>query len=228
MTTPDRLIICDFDNTLVDSELVNAELFVRFFRHEAGIESTPEDRDFVDSAAFPDIIRRYKQLYSDALDSLTEEQVTRRFLDFKRAGISSFTVRRATGIEDLLDLDSHLAIVSGSYTEEIVAVAGTAGLPLDRFSPVLGSDQYHPWKPDPTGLIRAARTLGVRPENTIVLEDSISGLTAAIRAAMIPVHLAEFSTVSPEDARAIGAFSFPTVRHVCRSVDALYRDAHGV
>lgn len=217
MNAAANLVICDFDNTLVDSERINAELFVRFFHEEASIESTREDREYVDSAAFLDIIKRYRSIYSHRLHTASVEDLAQRFLEFKRREISSFTVRRAEGLQQLLEAPVPLAIVSGSYTAEIEAVARAAGLPLDRFSPVLGSDQYHPWKPDPAGLLRAARMCGARPDRTLVLEDSISGLTAAKRAGMIPLHVAEFSSLSPEGARAVGALSFTDLGEVCRS-----------
>jgi beta-phosphoglucomutase-like phosphatase (HAD superfamily) len=39
-------------------------------------------------------------------------------------------------------------------------------------------------KPSPQGFLLAARRLGVEPENCVVIEDSVAGVTAARRAGM--------------------------------------------
>lgn len=210
-------VICDFDNTLVDSETMNTEMFVRFFQEIARIESTEADRRFIDGAPFGDIIHRYLELYPDHLQGARAGDLTEQFLRYKEDTLGAYTIRRATGLDALQALDLPLAIVSGSYCREILAVANAAGLSLDRFTPVLGSDMYAPWKPEPAGLlqatadwsVRAGRT--VRPENVAVLEDSPSGLTAARRAGMIGVHITEFATTTPEQIDGLATHTFPTI-----------------
>lgn len=204
-------VICDFDNTLVDSEYINTELFVRFFRDLGGIESTAEDRRFIDGAAFVDVVRRYADFYTDHLAGAGVNQLVEQFLAYKESAVSSFTVRRATGLEQLIATQLPLAIVSGSYRQEIDAVASAAGLDLDCFSPVLGSDMYSPWKPDPAGVLRAAAEIGVPPALVTVLEDSRSGLLAAQRAGMRAVHIGEFSSLTAEKATPEANQSYPTI-----------------
>jgi beta-phosphoglucomutase-like phosphatase (HAD superfamily) len=190
------LVICDFDNTLVESETVNADLFVRFFSSFAGITSDNEDQQYVDSSAFVDVIRHYMQKYRQFLKESFEESIIQRFLEYKETDLSSRELRKATGIEELNRLSCPRAIVSGSYTREISIVSRAANLDLSNFNPILGSDMYFPWKPDPAGFHIAAIQHRVDPQSVYVLEDSIGGLKAAHEAGMVGVFIEEFSVLS--------------------------------
>jgi HAD superfamily hydrolase (TIGR01509 family) len=208
---PIELIICDFDNTLVDSEQLNAELFAEFFQAFAGINSDADDHAFVDSAAFPEVIRHYRSKYDLRLQAHPESELIEQFLRFKARRLPEIGLRAATGIEELLELPVAKAIVSGSYAREIKAGLEAAGLSADAFALVLGSDEYSPWKPDPAGLLLAASRLARAPGHTAVLEDSISGLTAARNAGMQPVFIAEFSAAAWNEASPLSTWAFATV-----------------
>lgn len=195
-----RLIICDFDNTLVESETVNANIFVEYFGESFGIAPDEEDRAIVDSAAFVEVIRHFTAKYPAELSNSTEADLAAGFLDHKGHRVSDLQIPVATGLEALLRLGIPVAIVSGSYTREIADVARAAGIPLRRFNPVLGSDRYHPWKPDPTGLLMAAAHHDVAPSRTWVLEDSATGLRAARAAGMRAIYADEFSFLGREKA----------------------------
>lgn len=215
---PFDLIICDFDNTLVESEQVNAELFAEFFEVFAGIESDADDHEFVDGAAFVDVIRHYQRKYESTLNTYGESELADQFIRHKSRRLPEIGLGAATGIDELLELPMQKAIVSGSYSREITAGAEAAGLPLRDFAVVLGSDQYSPWKPNPAGLLLASSRLDRAPQDTAVLEDSISGLTAAANAGMQPVFIEEFSSLSWDEAAAITTWAFPTIRKFARTL----------
>lgn len=199
-----ELIICDFDNTLVQSEKVNAEIFTRFFASIASIEAIGEDRNIVDSAAFLEVIRHFKSRYYHKLGDITERALETAFLEWKEHEINQFEIPKAQGVDLLLSTGIPLAIVSGSHRREINAVAGVAGLPLSPFQLILGSNEYYPWKPDPSGFKLAASFLKANPERTYVLEDSRFGIQAARRAGMNPVFIEEFTDTKlvPEERNA--------------------------
>ncbi len=52
---------------------------------------------------------------------------------------------------------------------------------------VFTSDMVKHGKPEPDIFLLAAKTMNEKPENTLVIEDSIAGITAAFRAKMTPV-----------------------------------------
>jgi HAD superfamily hydrolase (TIGR01509 family) len=211
-------VICDFDNTLVDSERMNAELFAGFFEQFGVVHSDAADLAYVDGAPFVSVVRYYQEKYRGSLGQLTEAELIDSFLRYKAQQVASRTVPSATGVTALLELPLPKAIVSGSFTAEIEAVARAARLPLDAFELVLGSDQYYPWKPNPAGLLQAANRLGVQVDGVDVLEDSVSGLAAAASAGMTPVAIEQFSEADPYEIERTGAVRYTTVAEYVKTV----------
>ena len=54
-------------------------------------------------------------------------------------------------------------------------------------------DMVEKGKPEPDIFLLAAKKMGYKPENCIVIEDSVAGLTAAQRAGMTPVAFVKYS-----------------------------------
>jgi len=94
-----------------------------------------------------------------------------------------------------------------------------AGL-LPRFDAVCtSSDVAHP-KPAPDIYLLAARTLGVAPARCLVLEDSPTGVRAALAAGMTPIQVPDL--VEPdEDVRALGHRIVASLDDAQRLLDAL-------
>jgi len=80
------------------------------------------------------------------------------------------------------------ALVTSSPIEVAAAVARAAGV----FAVVVSGDDVSQPKPDPAPYRQAAADLGVRPRDTVVLEDSPSGIAAgrAVGACVIAVETA--------------------------------------
>jgi len=78
-----------------------------------------------------------------------------------------------------------LAVVSGTWRENIEAVLGAVGL-ASAFETIVGKEDVKVVKPDPEAYLLAVRQLGIPPRDAVAFEDSPSGLAAA-RAAGIPV-----------------------------------------
>ncbi|MGM9748411.1 MAG: HAD family hydrolase [Candidatus Cryptobacteroides sp.] len=66
----------------------------------------------------------------------------------------------------------------------------------DRFDFILTSEDFSKSKPDPECFIKGMEKMGVQPENTIVFEDSIHGLSAGRSSGAFVVGL---TTSNPED-----------------------------
>ena len=78
------------------------------------------------------------------------------------------------------------AVVSGSTRESIVKSLTTVGL-LDRFSILVGSEDYARSKPAPDAFLIAAARLGIAPEDCLVFEDTDMGIQGATAAGMASV-----------------------------------------
>jgi HAD superfamily hydrolase (TIGR01509 family) len=80
---------------------------------------------------------------------------------------------------------ARLAVVSGTWRENIAAVLGAADI-SGCFEAIIGKEDVKAVKPEPEAYLLALRRLRVLPEASVAFEDSPSGLAAA-RAAGIPV-----------------------------------------
>ncbi len=80
------------------------------------------------------------------------------------------------------------AVVSGSSRESIVKSLTTVGL-LDRFSLLVGSEDYTRSKPAPDAFLTAAERLGIAPKDCLVFEDTALGIHAATAAGMASVRV---------------------------------------
>jgi HAD superfamily hydrolase (TIGR01509 family) len=81
---------------------------------------------------------------------------------------------------------------------------------LPRFDAICtSSDVEHP-KPAPDVYLLAARSLGVDPTQCLVLEDSPTGVRAALAAGMYPIQIPDL--IEPDDAvRALGHLILPSL-----------------
>lgn len=67
---------------------------------------------------------------------------------------------------------------------------------IEKYFPddkVFTIDMVEKGKPEPDIFLLAAKKMGYKPEDCIVIEDSVAGLTAAIKANMIPVAFVKYS-----------------------------------
>ncbi|PLZ01685.1 HAD family hydrolase [Burkholderia sp. WAC0059] len=173
-------LICDCDGVLVDSEII-------------------ADRVMLDTLTetFPGI--DFKPLVKEAFGQQTSRFLVHLAERFGLAMPADFlqTVEHRTerelarslspidGVRDALQrIALPAAVVSNSRMARVSASVKLAGLD-EIFGPrVFSAEQVERPKPYPDVYLFAARQLGVEPERCLVVEDSISGLTAARAAGM--------------------------------------------
>jgi beta-phosphoglucomutase family hydrolase len=76
-----------------------------------------------------------------------------------------------------------MAIASSTPAENIELVTGTLDI-AGCFQVIVNGHDVTRGKPDPQVFLLAAQRLGVKPENCLVIEDAVAGVTAAKRAGM--------------------------------------------
>ncbi|WP_026911001.1 HAD family hydrolase [Patulibacter minatonensis] len=201
------LVVFDCDGVLVDSERPQAAVLSALFRdHGAAVSAT-------------DVVERYTGL---ALEAIADDVAARTGVRLPAGWTDEFRDRRATtferdgipavpGVREAVQAVRAAGIPYGvasqgrlSKTALTLRLSGLADLfpePV-RFS----ADQVPRPKPFPDLFLLAARTLGGEPSATVVVEDSVPGVTAARAAGMrVLGHAAE---TDPEDLRAAGAEPF--------------------
>jgi HAD superfamily hydrolase (TIGR01509 family) len=80
------------------------------------------------------------------------------------------------------------AVVSGSTRESIVKTLTAVHL-LDRFTILVGSEDYTRSKPAPEAFLVGASRVGIAPEHCLVFEDTAMGIQAATAAGMASVRV---------------------------------------
>ncbi|MBS9404515.1 HAD family hydrolase [Halomonas sp. TRM85114] len=91
-----------------------------------------------------------------------------------------------------------MAVVSNSRRRRVLASLATTGLDARiGESPVYTADQVERPKPAPDLYLLAARELGCAPSDCLVVEDSVSGTTAAHAAGMTVIGFVGASHVDP-------------------------------
>ena len=196
-----RLILLDFDGTLVDTRRANARAYVETLR-EVGYAMTEEEyaaRHFgvrcpeflrsigIDDPAEIDRLRRRKiELYPRYFDLVTLNRPLWEFCQqFRAQGGRVWIV--STGQRANIDnVMRHLGIggptAEGGVSETGFHSGGTdPAAPLGRVDGILsGADVERP-KPAPDCFLEAMRREGCTPRETLIFEDSAIGIEAARR-----------------------------------------------
>jgi HAD superfamily hydrolase (TIGR01509 family) len=172
-----KLIIFDCDGTLVDSEVIASEVFPAVWS-EMGLTMSADFflSNFVGTGSDAEIVKTtIAQLPPDAMeiaDKKFDEELKKR-------------LQPVRGMKELLkDLTHDMCVASNSslgYVNQALASTGLIHFFEDR---IFSSKQLARPKPAPDVFLHAAKTLGYKPSDCIVIEDSRSGILAAKNANM--------------------------------------------
>ena len=179
-------LIFDLDGTLVDS-LDGIAASLNHALHASNLPTHSHDavRGCIGNGARVLIERGTPAGSTDSLIEVVEQAFKAHYDLHWPAGTIAYN-----GIEDLLETlqrqGHELAVLSNKphpFTEAMVARL----FPTIRFAVVLGQRAGIPHKPDPTGALEIAATLGLAPAQCYVIGDSTMDIETALNAGMRPV-----------------------------------------
>jgi HAD superfamily hydrolase (TIGR01509 family) len=181
----DRVLICDCDGVLIDSEAVAAKMLVR----ELQLRWPHAD---VEPVVMPLLGLRIERVLEASAAALGQSLAPIE-MDAIRRSVEAAAQEApvVAGVEAALArIDLAKACASNSYTAYVHAVLARTG--LDRFfgSHVFCADRVPRPKPAPDIYIAAADALGVASPACIVVEDSVAGVAAASAAGMFVLGFA--------------------------------------
>ncbi len=175
------LTIFDCDGVLIDSEIISSAVTAEVLNEE-GFAITADE-----------VTSRFAGLASGEMEAILSEEtglpVSGRIKERIQAEFDRriVHVKAVSGIGELLDaLEGPRCVGSNADSAYLKRALTSAGL-YDRFKPYVfsaGEVGTCKGKPDPNVFLHAAREFGVDPAETIVIEDSFAGVTAAVRAGM--------------------------------------------
>jgi beta-phosphoglucomutase family hydrolase len=182
-----RAAIFDMDGVIVDSHPAHKKTW-RKFLESLGKEIDEEHLNFIMEGRKRDEILRY------FLGELSDEQV--RALGRQKEQLfreESPDMKAIEGLREFLQQLSEakirLAVASSGSNGRVNYVLDLLDL-RNYFQAIVTGDQVTYGKPDPTILRLACEQLCVRPSETLVFEDSVSGIRAAKAAGMRCVGVA--------------------------------------
>jgi beta-phosphoglucomutase len=183
---PGRAVILDFNGTLSDDEPILEAVFREIFAEHLGWEMTVQDYR-VDLLGHSDreIVEHAVHHHGDGAPETVEMLLSRRRTLYQQAVADQPPISAvATAfVERLVDQGVPVAIVTGAHREDVDAVLDHS--PVGRLVEHLVTEEdVARGKPDPEGFLQGAALLGVEPEDVLVFEDSLPGITAAQRAGM--------------------------------------------
>jgi HAD superfamily hydrolase (TIGR01509 family) len=180
------LVIFDCDGVLVDSERITNEVF-RAMLNELGLALTLE-------GMFERFVGRSMPQCMTLIAQMRGEPAPETFLAELRERVGTAlrdNVKPIAGIEEVLSaLTIPYCVASSGEHDKIRLTLGATGL-LARFEGRIFSvaDVEHP-KPAPDVFLLAAQTLGATPTRCVVIEDTPTGVRAAVAAGMHAIGVA--------------------------------------
>jgi HAD superfamily hydrolase (TIGR01509 family) len=214
--TPFDLVIFDCDGVLVDSEIVTNRVFAAMLG-ELGIPVTLEymfERFMGQSMSYC-LAHVAELLGRPAPDDFLPEY--RRRTDAALAA----EVVAVPGVEQVLDaLDVPWCVASNGPQDKMRISLGKTGLLARCESRIFSAYDIGRPKPAPDLFLHAAARLGARPGRTAVIEDSPTGVTAAVAAGMTPYG---FARRTPE--HRLREAGVETLFHAMDQLTALLRAA---
>lgn len=175
-------ILFDLDGTLVDSEKLNfqayAALIPEITESQASLIERYEGMQF--AAVVRDIEQRYSLTMPDDFETLFRDHVRGLFED---------GLRPIAGIPELLPaLSQPICVASNAPPKKLAHALQVTDLAQHFGDNVFSAYDINAWKPKPDLFLHAAEKMGFAPEQCAVIEDSPTGVEAAIAAGMQVFH----------------------------------------
>ena len=170
-----KCIIFDCDGVLVDSEPIGNQVLVDM----ANSYGADIDLDYA--------FKHFKggSIYTcrDKIQALVNQPLSQDFIaEYRRRSYSAFKeqIQPVEGVKEVIEsLSIPFCVASSGPNEKIRLNLELTGL-LPYFEDnIFSCYTIEKWKPEPDVFIWAAKTMGFKPEDCVVIEDSLTGIQAA-------------------------------------------------
>lgn len=181
-----KAVLFDMDGVVLDTE----KLYTRFWREAA--KACGYDMSLEQALGMRSLSRKAGEdkLKSYFGENISYEQVRSKRIELMDAFIEKEGVFLKPGINELLDYLQEngikTAIATSSPIDRTVRYLSSVNIDK-RFDELISGYMVEHGKPEPDIYLYAAQSLGVNPEECIVLEDSPTGILAGFKAGCIPV-----------------------------------------
>lgn len=177
-----KLLIWDFDGVIADSEKVWLKNRQLYFKDRLGLDLSFDEIN----SYFGGTSDSTKKIILQKMGYETDDKFWADVLDIDLKSMDTEGLDLFDGVLDILkNKNFKQCIATGgirSKTIHKIDVIGIRGLIPDEH--IFTVDCVKRGKPEPDLFLYAAEKMGEKPQDCLVIEDSIAGMTAAIRAKM--------------------------------------------
>jgi HAD superfamily hydrolase (TIGR01509 family) len=199
MNSLPELVIFDCDGVLVDSEVIAYRVFAECL-NEAGIMLS------VDEAMAFGVGKRVTILAA-AVEKEFGRSLPENFVETFRARVMAAFTQELKAVEGIIELLAALklkrCVASNSHIDWVRHALMTTGLSPHLEPHIYNSAMVERGKPAPDLFLFAAARHGLRPDRGLVIEDSLSGVSAALAAGMPVIGFVGGSHIRPGHADAM-------------------------
>ena len=205
-----KCILFDCDGTLVDSENITNRVVARM-AGELGIHMTLKDAQ-----------KRFGGKTLDAviygMKELSGKDIPKDWLPRLVEGVSEAyktELRPMEGIKELLDsIDIPICVASNGEPRHVKSSLMLTGLNGYFNKQIFTASEVEFPKPAPDLFLYAAQQMGFKPSECLVIEDSIPGVTAAVKANIKVYGLVKLC--SADELKNAGAIPFKTMHELSK------------
>lgn len=206
-----KSIIFDCDGVLVDSEIIASQVSLQKFKPYGVNLDIKEYAQRYAGKVEEDILELVQQEYNISLPSDFLPQLR---LEIEHA--LDHELKAIKGVKNTLsNISITTAVVSNSRLVRVIHSLKVADLSEIFGKRLFAAEMVERPKPFPDVYLHAAKELNVIPENCLVVEDSVSGVTAAYRAGMNVIgFLGGSHIVNGHGNKVMEAGAFTTVNNM--------------
>ena len=196
------LVIFDCDGVLIDSEIISARMLVaELSRLGLSIDLAYVERNFL-GRSYPVVMETIRREFGLDLPADFEAQ-------YREALLAAFQteLKVVPHVHDVLaNIGVPYCVATSSSPRRVELSLALVGLSTLIGDKVFTSTLVKRGKPAPDLFLYAAEKMGARPERTLVIEDSLTGIRAGLAAGMTVwrfvggSHLGAKTPEEPEDA----------------------------
>lgn len=171
-----KCIIFDCDGVLVDSEAISNKVIVELANaHGANIDIDYALKNYAGTSL---------KYVTDDIESIIGKKLPNNFdAEYRRISFIRFQqeIQPVKGVVKLIEsLDIPFCVASNGPLNKMDLNLKLTGLSKHFRGNMFSAYEINAWKPDPTLFLHAAKTMGFQPEDCAVVEDSLSGIKAAV------------------------------------------------
>lgn len=179
-----ELVIFDCDGVLVDSEVISNGVLARALTAEGLPTTLAQARREYQGLLLSEVVQRAQQGLGRAL----AEDWVKRF-EHDRAEAFHLELQPVSGaasiVQRVKDAGIPVCVASQGALQKTRMTLGLTGLrSLFPANTLFSGQQVPRGKPHPDLFLHAAATMGAKPSRCVVVEDTVSGVTAAVAAGM--------------------------------------------